>query len=73
MIDDHTILPPITSLPGVGQAAAENLCEVRQEGEFISEEDMTRRHVGRGVIDMLRTAGCLGDMPATSQVSLFDF
>ena len=73
LLDEHTILPPITSLPGVGQSAAENFCEIRKAGPFISEEDMIRRKVGRGVVDTMRVAGCLGDMPATSQVSLFDF
>lgn len=66
------ILPPISSLPGVGESAAEALCQAREAGEFISEEDMVRRKVARSTIDMLRAAGCLNALPETSQVTLFD-
>ena len=71
--DDGQILPPLNSLPGVGTNAAEAFVVIRQAGPFISMDDMLRRKVPKGVIETLRLAGCLGDMPQTSQVSLFEF
>ena len=35
--------------------------------------NLLRRKVPKGVIETLRLAGCLGNMPETSQVSLFEF
>ena len=71
--NDGRILPPINSLPGVGLAAAEALVAARAEGPFISQDDMVRRKVSKSVIEQLRLAGCLNDVPETSQVSLFEF
>ena len=34
---------------------------------------MERRKVSKKIIDTLRQAGCLNDIPETSQVSLMDF
>ncbi len=70
---DGRILPPISALPGVGAAAAEAFVACRQDGPFISIDDMERRKVSRGTIDMLRQAGCLNGLPETSQVTLFEF
>ena len=72
-IDDGCIIPPINSLPGVGLSAAEAYCKAREGGPFISQEDMLRRKVAKSTIEQLRQAGCLNDMPETSQVTLFDF
>ena len=71
--DDGQILPPINSLPGVGTNAAEAFVASRAAGPFISMDDMLRRKVPKGVIENLKLAGCLGGMPETSQVSLFEF
>ncbi len=73
IIDGDRILPPINSLPGVGLNAAEAYCKAREGGPFISQEDMVRRKVAKSTIEQLKQAGCLGNMPATSQVTLFDF
>ena len=72
-IVDGSILPPINALPGVGQAAAEALVEARQAGPFISQDDMVQRKVSKSVIEQLKLAGCLNDIPETSQVTLFEF
>ena len=71
IVSDNEILPPISTLPGVGQAAAEAFAAIRNEGPFISIDDMLRRKVSKKMIDSLRQAGCLNDIPETSQVSLF--
>ena len=64
------ILPPITALPGVGEGAAKAFAAARAGGPFISQDDMLRRKVPKPVIEMLKQAGCLGDMPAVSYTHL---
>ena len=71
-MDDAHILPPLSSLPGLGLNAAINLVNVREGGPFISREDMIRRKVGKSVVDTLAAAGCINDIPESSQVSLFE-
>ena len=71
--DDGKILPPISSLPGVGKNAAEAFVVSRSAGPFISQDDMVRRKVSKSTVEMLRQAGCLNDLPETSQVTLFEF
>ena len=70
---DGDILPPINSLPGIGAAAAEGFVEARKGGPFISQDDMVRRKVAKSMVEQLRLAGCLNDIPETSQVTLFEF
>ncbi|MBR6220126.1 MAG: PolC-type DNA polymerase III [Clostridia bacterium] len=71
--EDGEIVPPINSLPGIGQAAAEGFVTARQAGPFISQDDMVRRKVARSMVEQLKLAGCLNDIPETSQVTLFEF
>ena len=70
---DGRILPPINSLPGVGTSAAEAFVEARKAGPFISQDDMVRRKVSKSTVETLKQAGCLNDLPETSQVTLFEF
>ena len=71
--EEGFIVPPINSLPGVGTSAAEAFVEARKAGPFISQDDMVRRKVAKSVVETLKQAGCLNDLPETSQVSLFEF
>ncbi len=71
--EDGEIVPPINSLPGIGQAAAEAFVAAREGGPFISQDDMVRRKVSKSMVEQLKLAGCLNDIPETSQVTLFEF
>ncbi|MBQ8109451.1 MAG: PolC-type DNA polymerase III [Clostridia bacterium] len=71
--EDGEIVPPINSLPGIGLAAAEGFVEARRAGPFISQDDMVRRKVSKSMVEQLKLAGCLNDIPETSQVTLFEF
>lgn len=73
LAEDREILPPITSLPGVGQSAAEAFVASRQGGKFISQDDMLRRKVPKSLIATFEKLGCINDLPKTSQVTLFEF
>lgn len=72
MIVDGKLLPPLKGLQGVGQNAAKSIVDARQEGEFISLEDLRKRtKVTKTVIEMLVSHGCIKDLPETNQLSLF--
>ena len=70
---EDNILPPINALPGIGAAAAEGFVQAREGAPFISQDDMVRRGVNKSMVEQLRLAGCLNDIPETSQVTLFEF
>ncbi|MFI3226845.1 MAG: PolC-type DNA polymerase III [Clostridia bacterium] len=73
IIDGNALLPPFTSMPGLGESAALSIIEEREKGAFISVEDMQIRcsKVSKTVIDMLDQAGALSNIPKTTQISLF--
>ncbi|NLD58311.1 MAG: PolC-type DNA polymerase III [Clostridiales bacterium] len=73
LLTDGEILPPISSLPGVGQQAAEGLARAREAGPFLSQDDMQRRKVAKSTVEALKLAGCLNGLPESSQVTLFEF
>ena len=72
VVDNGKIRLPFSSLPGVGGAAAEALAEAGKKYEYLSIEDMqVKTKVSKGVIETLKEVGVLGDMPESSQMSLF--
>ena len=72
MVEDGKIRLPFMALKGVGEAAARSLWETAKTEQFISADDISNRAgVSKSVIEMLRGAGALGDLPETSQVSFF--
>jgi|LSQX01.3.fsa_nt_gb DNA polymerase-3 subunit alpha (Gram-positive type) len=73
-IEGDGIRPPLNSLPGLGTTAANSIVEAREQGEFISIEDLRiRSKISKTVIEILTQNGCLNDMPESSQMSLFTF
>ena len=71
-VEDGKIRLPFMALKGVGEAAARSLWETAKTEQFISADDISNRAgVSKSVIEMLRGAGALGDLPETSQVSFF--
>ena len=73
LIEDGKILPPFVAISGLGESAAWDLMEGRTGKTFISIEEVTTAcpKVSKTHIQMLKDAGAFGDMPDTSQVSLF--
>ncbi len=72
--EDGKIRPPLRTVPGFGETAQESLAAARKDGPFLSVEDIKRRTtLSAAVIQNLQEAGVLDGLPATNQVSLFDF
>jgi DNA polymerase-3 subunit alpha (Gram-positive type) len=72
ILEPGVILPPFTALPGLGESVAQSIVRAREDGEFLSVEAFkARTKASSAHIEMLRTLGCLGNMPETSQLSLF--
>lgn len=72
LIIDNGLLPPLASLQGLGDSAAQNIVAARCERPFSSVEDIRiRGRSSKTVIDILRGHGCLDDLPETDQMMLF--
>jgi len=71
-IVDGKILPPLTSLPGLGINAATSIVEEREKGKFFSVEDLRIRcGISKTVIELLERNNCLDGLPQSSQVTFF--
>ncbi|MBR5219024.1 MAG: PolC-type DNA polymerase III [Clostridia bacterium] len=69
---DGKILPPLNSIPGLGVNAAKSIVAAREDGEFLSKEDLyARTGATKTVIETLERNGCLEGMPDSSQVTMF--
>ncbi|MEG0878409.1 MAG: PolC-type DNA polymerase III [Oscillospiraceae bacterium] len=73
IVEDGKIRLPFLSLKGVGETAAAALEAATIKGQkYLSCEELQQACGASGtVMEKLRTVGALGDLPATSQVSLF--
>ena len=66
------LLPPMIALQGVGENAAIHIQEERENGEFISKEDLRKRtKISKTVIETLTNHGSLQNMSDENQLSLF--
>ncbi len=64
------ILPPLSSLAGLGENAAKSLAEAREEGEFMSIDDLRLRSgINKTAIEALRQEGCLDGLDESAQMT----
>ena len=72
-VKDGKLLPPFVAVSGLGETAAWDILEGRKGREFLSIEEFSAAcpKVSQTHIENLRLAGAFGDLPETSQVSLF--
>ena len=72
IVEEDGIRPPLNSIPGLGTVAAEGIDTAKQEGKFMSIDDMRiRSKIGKSVIELLEKVGCLKGMSQSNQMSLF--
>ena len=75
-IEDGKIRLPFSAIDGIGGKAAISIAEAveRNPDGFIASDDLANEPgVGKSVVDALRAAGALGDLPESKQISLFGF
>ena len=72
-IVDGKLLPPFVAVAGLGESAAWDIMEGREGKSFISIEEFNEAcpKVSKTHMELLRNLGAFGDLPETSQVSLF--
>ncbi len=71
IIDGNTLIPPFNSIPGLGTNAAFNIVKSREDGEFLSKEDLQQRgKVSKTILEYLDNQGCLEALPEQNQLTL---
>ncbi len=73
LIEDGKLLPPFVAISGLGENAAWDLMKGREGKSFLSVEEVALAcpKVSKTHIQMLKDAGAFGELPDTSQISLF--
>ena len=70
--DGRTLLAPFTAIPGLGLNVAKQIVAAREEQEFISKEDLSKRgKVSQSLINFMTENHVLDDLPDENQLSLF--
>ncbi|ASK63490.1 PolC-type DNA polymerase III [Virgibacillus phasianinus] len=72
IVDGDKLIPPFNAVDGLGTNAAINIVKAREEGEFLSKEDLRERSkISKTVLEYLDNHGCLEGMAEKNQLSLF--
>ena len=70
--DGITLIPPFRVLDGLGGTVAQSIQEEASKRPFISIEDFQKRcRVSTTLVDKMKAMNLFGDLPETSQLSLF--
>ena len=69
---DKALIPPFSSIDGLGTTVAKKIVEERKKAPFLSVEDLQKRcKVSSTLIEKMRTMKMLDDLDESSQLSLF--
>ena len=73
IIEDDTLIPPFIAVPGLGENVAKRIIEAREDGPFLSKEDLNKKAgLSQKIIEYLDDLGSLPDLPDKAQLSIFD-
>ncbi len=74
LIEGDSLRPPLNSISGMGNVAAESIYKAAKEGgAFSSVDDLKNRaKIGNSTIEALEKFGCLKGLPKSNQLSFFD-
>jgi len=71
-MEDGKVRLPFSAVKGLGGAAAEGLMKARDEGEFLSQDDVQARSgLSKTLMETLAQMGAFGSLPASAQMSFF--
>ena len=72
-IIDGKLMPPFSSIEGMGDKAAEAVEAAAADGPYLSRDDFRQRtKVSKTVIDLMNDLGLFQGIPESNQLSLFD-
>ena len=73
-VEEEGLRPPLNSISGMGNVAAESIYKVCHEETPISSIDNLKKRakIGNSTADLLRKFGCLNGLQESDQVSFFD-
>lgn len=72
IIDGDSLIPPFNAIPSLGTNVAKQIVAARENGEFLSKEDLQQRgKVSKTIIQYMDDQGCLEGLPDQNQLSLF--
>ena len=73
LIIEGKLMPPLSSIEGMGEKAAEAVEQASKDGRYLSLDDFRQRtKANKTVIDFMHDLGLFGDLPESNQLSLFD-
>ncbi len=72
VVDDNTMIPPFSTIDGLGDTVAKTIVAEREKRPFFSIEDVQKRgKVSATLIEKMRAMGIFEGMDESSQLSLF--
>lgn len=72
LVDGNSLIPPFKVVDGLGTNAAFNIVKAREQGEFLSKEDLRERSkISKTVLQYLDDFGCLEGLEEKNQLSFF--
>ena len=72
ILDEHNILAPFNTVPGLGDNVAKQIVAARDEQPFLSKEDLSiRGKVSQTIMEYFENNGVLDGLPDQNQLSLF--
>ena len=70
--DDKSIIPPFTSLDGLGANVGKSIVKAREERPFLSKEDVLKRtQLSKSLLDIMNQMGALEGLDDENQMTLF--
>lgn len=71
-VADGALIPPFTTINGLGEAAAQSLYETVKTGNILSQEELlTKTRLTKTNLAALEALGCLSGIPKSRQVTFF--
>ena len=71
-VEDNKIRVPLMGISGLGGAVIDNILKEREEGTFLSYEDLKRRtKVSSTVLEKLKSINAVENLSDTNQITLF--